>query len=84
MDELGLTTTAAYDAQGNAFDHRAVAARVGPAVRTWLGGGELPQARWPGVLTLRRLFADVRATIPDGSIAHATSDTGHNFTCAWL
>lgn len=55
-----------YDAQGNAFDYRALALRVGHGVRVWLAGGALPATAWPGGAELARLFQDIRDGLPAG------------------
>lgn len=66
MAALQLPEAAGYDAQGNAFDFRALALSVGPGVRTWLAGGALPSATWPDAAGLRRLFEEVRRNVPAG------------------
>lgn len=61
---LGSSEANTYDAQGNAFDYRALALRVGHWVRVWLAGGALPATAWPGGAELARLFQDIRDGLP--------------------
>ena len=41
-DARGLTRRQILDAQGNSFDPRMIATRVGPHVEAWLHGNPLP------------------------------------------
>ena len=47
MDELRLSEADAYDDQGNHFDFEAIIMRIGPSLRTWIQGAQLPLHEFP-------------------------------------
>ena len=69
LADLGLSEKELFDATGNMFDKDALIARIGCAIKRWVGGEELPARDAPsprqiGVAyeTLRRASAVVEAT----------------------
>ena len=45
-----------HDAQGNAFDPRAVAQRIGPRIEAWLQGQDLPVAGYPSIAQVQARY----------------------------
>ena len=51
-----LTARQLHDAQGNAFDPRALTRRIGPGIEAWIHGQDPPRHRFPGVDTAWHVF----------------------------
>lgn len=73
LDELGIPEQEAYDAQGNAFDRAALAARIGPPVRAWLAGEALPRHVFPGLHELERDYQNLRSEVAGEGLDTAES-----------
>ena len=67
LREKGLGPTALFTAQGNSFDHVAVARRIGQAVRTWLRGGLAERHRYPRPAVVEDIYQQLKAPIEAGT-----------------
>ena len=67
LEAQGLGTVQLFTAQGNAFDHVAVARRLGQAVRTCLRGGFPERHRYPTPQAIEDLYQRLRTPIEAGT-----------------
>ena len=67
LEAQGLGAAQLFTAQGNAFDHVAVARRLGQAVRAWLRGGFPERHRYPAPSAIEDLYQRLRAPIEAGA-----------------